>query len=227
MKTDKRKSLKRKYNRKVSKIPENVDIKVLIKLIHLLDAYRVNRLLDFRPLDKDIRQGKLGKRLVQEWEAIKKNLRKMSDLAGGSPEIDRLVRLKSIVRLVATIYAAVVFVVIVSGTALVDQQMFMYFFIASIILIPIPMYLEVFFLRRIAKKVDEAFENHPERFKMFRRHLKFVVQDLICQLADIIKRRGEDPEKYEVRLYTINYKGIAIKKTPGRLDRCYKVILKC
>lgn len=209
---------------KPSIISGNVDINMLSDLIKLLDGYTINRLVDFRPIDKSIREGKLGKSLINDWKTIERNLRKMSRLAGEQPDITRLMKMRSVSRILVTAYGTCIFAfMILSGLGQINFQIIIYFFMVNIFIIPLPVYAEVIFLRRIARKIDELFEGPPERFKMFREHLRTLVQDLIYEFACIVKNRAEDPSKHELRLYTANYEGIRIKKKPSRFDRCYTV----
>lgn len=68
--------------------------------------------------------------------------------------------------------------------------------------------LDFIIRRRIAKYEEE----HPTMQSKEKEHIRDVVQELIKELLKEIRSRGEDPDRYKMRLFYKDYRGIRIIK---------------
>jgi len=77
--------------------------------------------------------------------------------------------------------------------------------------------------RNVALEIDRYFRAHGEKYKFVRAYLAKVNQKLINSLRRHLRSSGEDPAKYKLKLFNVDYRGIKILKEPSLFRKRYVV----
>jgi len=213
---------------------KNIDVKLLKSVIYVLDAYRVHRYLDLEKYDKEIREGKLGRRFAEKWKKdIHPTLLKMAKLPFKIPGVQKLLQLRLLFKLIKSFcftlallfFADAVFQVF-STYSLISKH--------SAILAPILFLMvavsgvsEVLTVRKISMVIDSYYKTHPKKFGLITSRLRDVVQGLIYGLSMFYKKYDTpDNDDKRIELYNIDYKGIKILKKPKLIRKYYEVLVE-
>jgi len=77
--------------------------------------------------------------------------------------------------------------------------------------------------RNVALEIDRYFRAHGEKYRFVRAYLARVNQKLINSLRRHLRSSGEDPAKYRLKLFNVDYKGIKVLKEPSFFRKRYVV----
>lgn len=216
--------------RKKPKFRREIDLKTLTNLITLLDCYRIDRYVELDSMEKAIKDGKLG-RFDVRWKEIRRILYKIGSLPKLSATVDKLLKIRGRVKILATIGAY--FFVFGLGVFILTffdvcpewlEHTYAYIAMPSIIIIVGTRLADEYISRKIALEIEKLSKTHSKKFRFLRERLKEIAQELIDQLSSYIRNRNEDADKYDFDLYNTDYIGIKIIKSPGRLRKYYTVV---
>jgi len=218
--------------RKKPNFRREIDLKTLTNLITLLDCYRIDRYVELDSMEKAIKDGKLGKFDVR-WKEIRRILYKIGSLPKLSATIDKLLKIRERVKILAMI-GAYLFVfglgvfVLTFFSACPEWLKHTYAYVAmpSIIIILGTRLADEYISRKIALEIENLSKTHSKKFRFLRERLKEIAQELIDHLGNSIKDRNEDADEYKIDLYNTDYAGIKVVKRPGTLRKHYTVVCK-
>ena len=100
------------------------------------------------------------------------------------------------------------------------------FLVTFIVAIPASLATQ-FINRKIAIEIEHHLDTLNKKSGPFRQNyqqIKAMTQDLLYLLTDTIRKTNENPEKYTISLYNVDYKGIKIIKKPTRLRKYFIVM---
>ena len=211
------------------KFGNETDIDLLKSVISLLDGYRIHRFADTKRVEKDIFDQKLGARFAKDWKEISRILEKMARFPLSLPRIRKLIKREIIVDLLRkyfTVAALILIFIFFSARFSLGgfEILYVYVLMFSVFALTTLLTLKQYYIRKIALAIKEHFEENPEKFSAIRLRLKKTTQKLIYGLCDLIRKSNRNPEDHSFTLDNIDYKGITVIKTPGRLRKYYIVI---
>ncbi len=218
--------------RETLRVSREVDPKALTYLITVLDCYRINRFVELDPVERAVKEGKLGK-IGAEWKRIRRILYKVGSLPELSPNVMRLIKIRERVKLVWII--ALYFFTFGLGVFVLTffnvgpkwlERALTVVYLPSIGAMLGTRLLDAFINRKIALEIDRLDREHPKKFRFDRSDLKETAQNLINHLLNYLRNSHEDPGKYKIDLYNTDYKGIEILKGPGTFRKHYTVVCK-
>jgi len=218
--------MKLKSNDRVS---VDAQIDNYIKLIALLDGYRVDRYVDVETISKLIEEGRLGRKVKAWWKNCRVVLEDMAELPRSLPKVVKLCKARVIAQFVGSSYLAIGLLIIVAHFLLrfsLGPILGSVFFISALFMIPGTAILTRLIDREIGLEIERYFKNNPNKFRGQRRYLKKVVQDLIRNLSKLVRQRQEKTDSYFIDLYNVDYEGIEVVEGPSRLRKSYIVKLK-
>jgi hypothetical protein len=227
--------------------PLTTKIKSLAAIVSLIDGYRINKTLDFRKLDSQIKRGLLGRPFAEKWKNIRKVLWRIGTFPKNIPYVNKMTTVRILSQIAGVITLVVASALMIAqiwlqlDPILVSIGLFVYVLGTALI------GLSALMRRRVAIRIAEYYYEDHERWKKEQAYLKGVVQQLIDALARQLRRQklaGTEKdlqkiekdmstkkykkvmEKYKIKLYNIDYTGIQILKKPGRISKNYLVIPK-
>jgi hypothetical protein len=149
--------------------------------------------------------------LTNTWEKIKPDVETITFFPDTIPEILKLVKSVAFLRALFPIcfFSFILSVLMMIGIIPVSNKFVLLFFLFLPILVMIAFVLIDFTIRRKIIKVEKEQPNlHSEE----KRRIKKIVEELITKLSKRIKKQGENPSNYKMRLFYDDYKGIEILK---------------
>lgn len=200
----------------------------LVALIFLLDGYRINRFENPAAVEKAVQRGDLGGEIARNWKEIRLSLDKMASLPASIPGVVRLTQVRIVFRFLASIYVCAALILVVARFVLqLSYGQFGEWLVISVLgVAPTAWVIAELANYRIAKKVEELFEENPRSLEEVRSDLKRTVQSLLYALFHQIRRRGQDPKKFAFKIYNADYEGIEVVGMPTRWARYYLVSIK-
>ncbi len=224
-------------------------------MIVLLDGYRSLNYADPRRIEGLIQQGRLGKRLREDWWEIRKILNKLAALPSNLRYLTTLAKIQNYLRAVSQLISAAVLLIVAA---------FFFFYwgrnpeaakqITDILTYIAPPLIAMLAVAKIApfiisSKISKALENYRrenlERFVELENRIKVIVQQLIDSLSyETMKRKraaekrrnpqqeeeggiSEERRWLELKfdLMNIDYRGIKVVKWPGKIKKYYTVMI--
>jgi hypothetical protein len=204
------------------------NITSLVALIFLLDGYRINRFENPAPVEKAIGRGDLGGEISRKWKEIRPSLDTMASLPASIPGVVRLTQVRIAFRFLASAYTAVALMLVVARFVLRLSygEFGEWLVISAAGVIPVAWLVGELANYRIAKRVEEFFENNPRSLEEIRSELKKTVQSLLYTLFHQIRRAGQDSKKFAFKMYNADYEGIEVVGMPTRWAKYYLVSIK-
>jgi hypothetical protein len=140
------------------------NITSLVALIFLLDGYRINRFENPGAVEKAVQKGDLGGEIARKWKEIRLRLDKMASLPASIPGIVRLTQVRIAFRFLASIYASAALILVVARFVLrLSYGQFGDWLVISVVgVMPTAWAVGELANYRIAKKVEEFFEENPK-----------------------------------------------------------------
>ncbi|MEM3479458.1 MAG: hypothetical protein QXV74_05395, partial [Candidatus Bathyarchaeia archaeon] len=80
----------------INLVSEITDLKVAKKILMLIDGYRILNIEDFAWADKEVKEGKMGKRFSQDWKGVREVMLKFAREAGSQKHLLNLAALQQI-----------------------------------------------------------------------------------------------------------------------------------
>lgn len=212
------------------------DLKATKKILMLIDGYRKLNLEDFKWADKEVKEGKMGKRFLQDWKEIQEVMLKFAREAGSQRHLLDLAALQQILLQVGLVVSAITtLLTTLSMTAFVFRfewakmipEILTYALIPLIIGIAIMFAGPPLIARRITSELERFFERKKEFVDMADVVLKGAVQRIIYSIIEAIKNGELEIKKekeYELGLFNTDYNGVKIVKKPSLFRKYYIVI---
>jgi hypothetical protein len=186
----------------------------ILKVITLLDGYRINRFKDPIKIGKMAKSGAMGSRIKNSWDKIYKVLWDLTSLTSNIPKAVKNIKYYSIANVGTGIlfsFSMIMFIVafllnfplVVGGGILIS--------LAGVLIL-----LRSYFSKQIATSVDEYVRKNPDKFNESFLFLKNFVQQLILDLKSFFKFMRINPSNHPFHIYNMDYTGMAIIKSPSR-----------
>jgi len=193
----------------------------LSDLIFMLDAYRINRYVDLRHLDRIVKEGRIGKNFTSKWKNIRHHLYKKASIPTSlHKSIVKLINIRTIIRIFGQICSISLVILYLLGSFFrISLEWVGPIFTFNLFGIATSMLLTVYFNRKIALKVDAYQRDHPREY----RALKGMIQNLIFDFSNRVKLLGVNPKEHLIKVYNTDYKGIRIIKKPSFFRKHYIV----
>jgi hypothetical protein len=212
------------------------DLKAAKKILMLIDGYRRLNIEDFEWADREVKEGKMGKRFSQDWKEIRELMLKFAREAGSQRHLLNLAALQQILLQVGLVVSAIT-------TLLTTLSMMAFLFhlewakiipeILTYALIPLIIGIAIMFAGPplIARKITSELEKFYQKRKDFVSRadvvLKDAAQKIIYSIIQEIKNGNLEIKKkkeYEFGLFNMDYKGVKIVKKPSLFRKYYIVI---
>ena len=201
------------------------DESLKLKLMSLLDSYRINRSEDYRWVDEAVEQGKFKSRIAgREWKDVRKELTKMATIPKSMPHLVRISRIRQIVLTTGQAFTVIFLVLMIMS---VQKTYFgflsgalPYFTFLTIASMAVSMLIKPLSDRKISLDLDEFNRTHPDRFTETKKELKAIVQDLIHEFKQHTRK---NLDKVTFTLYNLDYEDIEVVKTPRMWRKYYSV----
>jgi hypothetical protein len=192
--------------------PELTD---LAHFISVLDGFRVGRSVKLRDLDQYTKKLHLTD-MGRAWKSLRRDLDAIANLPSYSPHmlsyVNILVLLRFLMGISFTSLIALSLLVFI-GKLELEQPPFTFIniFVGLLAFANIVLVIRFF----VREKLRGFYESSVSRYRGKIAHLKEVNQVLINQLNEKIRKANENPKKYKLTLYNIDYEGIKVLKKPG------------
>jgi len=209
------------------KLSKEVDLNALRDLIEVLDGYRVYIYTDVEFIDKAVKEGKLGKGFMEEWREIRKTLKEMASSAASIPNVIKFMKIRETIGFISMLLITTAFVLLIIQIALKVSPFGLFgdlIFSSAFILLIASIISRFLINRKIGLKIEAYYAEHHENFKDQRLRLRKITQDLLVRLSNYIKRFSEDENKYQIRLYNVDYKRITVIQEPDRWRKYYVAV---
>jgi len=212
------------------------DLKAAKKILMLIDGYRKLNIEDFEWADREVKDGKMGKRFSQDWKQIRELMLKFAREGGSQRHLLDLAALQQILLQVGLIASAIT-------TLLTTLSMMAFVFhlewakiipeILSYALIPLIIVITVMFAgppliaRKISSELEKFYQKRKEFVNRADAVLKDAAQKIIYSIIQEIKNGNLEVKKkkeYEFGIFNMDYKGIKVVKKPSFLRKYYIVI---
>ncbi|MFW9801553.1 MAG: hypothetical protein ACFFFC_02830 [Candidatus Thorarchaeota archaeon] len=207
--------------------PGEVDTDDLRKAIYHIDAYRSHIFYNLSFVEKMVEQGTLGRTFGQNWKKLSRRLIRMARGPTSNPHTLRLARYQSYTEAFWQIAIPIVFVLLIVGLIApnipVISMIAPYVMVIAFSAMIIGLLGRSLIGARIAKSIDEYFENNPEAQQLRVEELQSVVQSLINELRRALHQMKEEPEDHLVGIGLLDYNHIEVVKEPRPWRKYYLV----
>lgn len=204
-----------------------IDTDDLRKAIYHIDAYRSHIFYNLSFVEKMVEQGTLGRAFGQNWKKLSRRLIRMARGPTSNPYTIRLARYQSYTEAFWQIAIPIVFVLLIVGLIApnipVISAIAPYVMIIAFSAMVIGLLGRSLIGARIAKSIDEYFENNPEAQQLRVEELKSVVQLLINELRRALHEMKEEPDDHLVGIGLVDYNHIEVVKAPRPWRKYYLV----
>ncbi|NWF86764.1 hypothetical protein HXY32_02995 [Candidatus Bathyarchaeota archaeon] len=212
------------------------DLKAAKKILMLLDGYRMLNLEDFEWADKEVKEGRMGKKFASEWKEIREILLKFAREAGSQKRLLNLAALQQILLQVGMIISAITTLLSTIGAMAFAFHLGWASFFPTVLgyaFIPLIIGLTIMFAgpplvaRKLASELEKFYERKQEFVKKANVALRIVVQKIIYSVIEAIKTGKVEIKKkkdYEIGIFHLDYEGIKVVKNPSFLRKYYIVI---
>ncbi len=210
-------------SKKIYKLGDNPNLKLLANLITFLDGYLAYYFEDPEPFRIKIRAGELGGDVSREWRSIEKPLLKMAYTVRRIPKVGLYLRLTSIMHILSFIFLIATVVVAILMSMGYMSTYIIYLFAISISISSMATIYSMIYRRRMNLEIDKFFREHTEKYRFLRAKIKEFTQNLIYTYGYYLRKQGLDPHKKTLSLYNTDYNSIKVVKKPGLLSKKYTV----
>jgi ABC-type multidrug transport system fused ATPase/permease subunit len=213
-----------------------VDLKAAKKILMLIDGYRKLNIEDFEWADKEVKDGKMGKRFSQDWKQIRELMLKFAREAGSQRHLLDLAALQQILLQVGLVVSAIT-------TLLTTLSMMAFVFhlewakiipeVLTYALIPLVIGIAIMFAgppliaRKITSELERFYQKRKDLVSRADAVFKDAVQRIIDSIIQEIKNGNLEVKKkkeYKFGLFNMDYKGVKIVKKPSLFRKYYIVI---
>jgi hypothetical protein len=205
----------------------DVDTDDLRKAIYHIDAYRSHIFYNLSFVEKMVEQGTLGRAFGQNWKKLSRRLIRMARGPTSNPHTLRLARYQSYTEAFWQIAIPIVFVLLIVGLIApnipVISVIAPYVMIIAFSAMIIGLLGRSLIGARIAKSIDDYFENNPEAQKLRVEELQSIVQGLINELRRALFQIKEEPDDHLVGIGLLDYDHIEVVKEPRPWRKYYLV----
>ena len=209
--------------RKIYKLGDNPNLKLVANLITFLDGYLAYYFDDPEPFRVKIRAGELGSDVSREWRSIERPLLKMAYTVRRIPKVGLYLRLASIMHILSFVFLIATVVVAILMSMGYMSIHTIYLFATSISISSMATIYSMIYRRRMNLEIDKFFKEHTEKYKFLRARIKKFTQNLIYTYGYYLRKQGLDPHKKTLSLYNTDYNGIRVVKRSGLLNKKYTV----
>lgn len=204
--------------------PDPDDIR---KAIYHIDAYRSHIFYNLSFVDKMVERGTLGKRFGENWKKLRRRLIKMARAPTSNPRMLRLARYQSYTEAFWQIAVPVVFILLIIGLIAPGNPIVgafaPYVMVIAFSAMIIGLLGRSLLGARIARNIEEYFEENPEAQELRGEELRAVIQSMINELRRILHQSQEDPKDHLIGLGVLDYDYIEIVKEPRPWRKYYLV----
>ena len=195
----------------------------------MLDGYAALSIVDPARIRRLVKKNSDVADLVAIWKEISRDVDDISSLPSTSEEVMKKSKVLGILRPVIMFLGLIVFTIyftlLGSGVLQSLGQFGAYAFLIGIIAAYFVGFTLYFILnRRLTRIVNSYYEKHMGEIARQRRHLKVVNQRLIDKLAQIVRSRDYDPNRYKFSLFHDDYANINVVSEDK--NQIYKVTVK-
>jgi len=209
--------------------PGKVNLEELARAISWLDEYRKFRCVDPAILEKAVDDS--GVRKAKEvWKKVRTDISKIAFVPMANKSLVKWMKVLPPLKHFAYLSVAALAALLVAAHSFnfVKDILIRYFWwlnlgillIAAVIFTNVVLYADYY----VRSKIRGMYKVYGSRYKRARARIKWAVQELINCLREQIKRRGEDPGEYKIRMLHVDYEGIKVVKKPGYISEYYRVV---
>jgi hypothetical protein len=204
-----------------------IDTDDVRKAIYHIDAYRSHIFYNLSFVEKMVENGTLGRTFGQKWKKLSRRLIKMARGPTSNPNTVRLARYQSYTEAFWQIAIPVVFILLIVGLIApnlpVISTIAPYVMIIAFSAMIIGLLGRSLLGARIAKHIEDYFQNNPEAQKLRVEELQSTVQGLINELRLVLHQMKEEPEEHLVGIGLLDYNYIEVVKEPRPWRKYYLV----
>jgi hypothetical protein len=187
----------------------------LAKLISLIDGYAALSVSDPARIRKIIKKNPDDSELESIWKEISRDVDDISTLPSESEVVLKKSKVLGILRPVIMFLGLIVFTIyfVLLGSGVLKNlgTLGAYAFLIGFVAAYFVGFALYFILnRRLTRTVNTYYERHMGEIAKQRRHLKVVNQRLIDKLAQIVRSRDYDPNRYKFSLFHDDYANINV-----------------
>jgi len=203
---------------------ELVNLHLLRELITIIDGYRAYSFVNPQYLDSSVEGQKLGLEVSREWKTLRRTMMNMIKSVKEIPRVPSMLKIYDALRILS--------IFLLGSAAAFPLLSLLPAFSTGIDLLPVlvggaftlMLYVR-HYERRISREMSRYFETHPEITNPSQLYLKRTNQKLIILFRRTVNERGDDPNRYQVSLYNLDYRGIKVVANPSWFRKRYKVII--
>jgi hypothetical protein len=201
----------------------------LSKLISMLDGYAALSIVDPARIRRLVKKNPEDTDLGSIWKEISRDVDDISTLPSTSEEVMKRSKVLGILRPMIMFLGLIVFTIyfVLLGTGVIRSlgQLGAYVFLVGFIGAYFVGFA-VYFIqnRKLTRFVNSYYEKHMGEIAKQRRHIKVVNQRLIDKLAQIVRSRDYDPNRYKFSLFHDDYANINVVSKDK--NQIYKVTVK-
>ena len=215
---------KRELETKISEPLKMDNINPIIKVITLLDGYRINKFKDPTKIGNSVKAGQMGNKVKRNWDKIYKSLYDLTGITSRIPNAMKYLKYHQFLNLlIGVIFSLSILMFVVTFALNISWVIGGSLFICGLGVFII---LRSYFSKKIALSIDEYMQKNPETFKGHLSFIKGFVQELISDLRRFFKMARINPANHPFNLYKTDYVGIAITKNTSRRKSAYTAVIK-
>ncbi len=207
--------------------PGEIDPDDVRKAIYHIDAYRSHIFYNLSFVEKMVEAGTLGRPFGQKWKKLSRRLIKMARGPTSNPDTVRLAKYQSYTEAFWQIAIPIVFILLIVGLIApnlpVISTIAPYVMIIAFSAMIIGLLGRNLLGARIAKHIEDYFQNNPEAQKLRVEELQSVVQGLINEVRRALHQMKEDPEEHLIGIGLLDYDFIEVVKEPRPWRKYYLV----
>jgi len=212
------------------------DLKTAKKILMLIDGYRILNIEDFAWADKEVKEGKMGKRFSSDWKEIREVMLKFAREAGSQRHLLNLAALQQILLQFGLVISSIT-------TLLTTLSMVAFLFhfewakmipeILTYALIPLIIGIVIMFAgppliaRKITSELEKFYQKRKDFVNMADVLLRNTAQKIIYSIIQEVKKgnlKVKKKKEYELGLFNTDYKRVKIVKKPSLFRKYYIVV---
>ncbi|MEM3578102.1 MAG: hypothetical protein QXX51_06600 [Candidatus Bathyarchaeia archaeon] len=212
------------------------DLKTAKKVLMLIDGYRILNIEDFAWADKEVKEGKMGKRFSQDWKGVREVMLKFAREAGSQKHLLNLAALQQILLQFGLVISAITTLLTTLSMvaflfhfewAKMIPEILTYALIPLIIGIVIMVAGPPLIARKITSELEKFYEKRQDFVNMADALLKDAAQKIIYSIIQEVKNGNLEVKKrkeYELGVFNTDYRGVKIVKKPSLFRKYYIVV---
>jgi hypothetical protein len=206
--------------------PRSIDLKWTKDLITVFDGYRIHRCYDLTFIEKAIGRGELPRSFVDQWRFIRTVLHRFAAVSPKIPGVLKFYERRKLLQNSALILLTIAVPAIVATWvfSLVAIAPYTIGFAALAFLFFVGQWTAGhYYNRKVAWKIENYWDEHPDLLKEEKEALKSWVQRLIVHARHRLRKEDEDPEDHPVKFFNDDYDDIIVKNEPNWYRKNYTV----